>query len=208
MWCLRCWMFPSIASESRGRSFQFAFDGVLFHLYPRFPDISPGCRLYYQLTVLPLVSRSGGFLRHGVAMPLGLGFPRYSRFDHASPHERAILLTIRARQAAIGVVVEIAEPPGRPDAGRVVEIESRHITKSFFRCCWAPGSDRYQGPAAPLGGIKPPIHPAFSQIRKAGAARASSRSTAQSHQSRPPGRHWRRRRERRTARAPGRRTSR
>ena len=97
---------------------------------------------------------------------------------------KGLLLTIRARQAAIGVVVEIAEPPGRPDAGRVVEIESRHITKSFFPMLLGTGSDRYQGPAAPLGGITPPIHPAFSQIQKAGDGHSSSQTKAHRRHSR------------------------
>ena len=99
---------------------------------------------------------------------------------------RRRIVAIRARQAAIAAVVQIAKAPGHPDAGRVVEIESRHVTKSCFsaagsRCEESELKTAFdQGPAAPLaGGITPPaIHPAFSQIRKAAGARSSPRSTA------------------------------
>ena len=118
-------VWPCVAEKSGAGHSSSRSTAYCSILYPRFPDISSGCRLYYQLTVLPLVSRSGGFLRHGVAMPLGLGFPRYSRFDHVSPHERAILLTIRAGETAIGVIVQIAEAPRCANAGRTIEIEGR-----------------------------------------------------------------------------------
>ena len=39
------------------------------------------------------------------------------------------IVAIRPRQPAIAAVVQIHEPPRSADAGRVVEIESRHVTK-------------------------------------------------------------------------------
>ena len=64
------------------------------------PTVSRGSRLYHRLRETLLVSRSGVLSVDATGLPClfrGLGFPRYSEFNHMSPYEGAIAYRCRRR---------------------------------------------------------------------------------------------------------------
>lgn len=83
--------------ECAAPMFQFVFEAVLFRLRSistfGFPIFMRGIDcIIFSGREAPCQS-FGRIFRHGVIMPCGLDFPRYSEFNHASPHEGAILST-------------------------------------------------------------------------------------------------------------------
>ena len=114
------------------------------------------------------------------------------------------IVTIRASQAAIAAVIQVAEAPRRTDTRRLVEIEGRAY---HARIASAIRNIVKRG-ALPLWAVKPPIHPAFCRFQKAEAAHSSTRTRANSYHTRQPSRQCRRYSSRRSAKAHGHQTTR